>query len=202
MKWRYYNFIYFIFTNKYRHTDKKMFNRILSTIVILTIVLVACICLNGENWNIKSKYDLCKITKMFGNPSEKFSGTEGYAKWKNLNENTPINEITVFDDKKNKKNVHITMKYVMDSKKINDVLSLSDDVLYDDVKDELIVTTTSFEAGICLLNILVDFHKDVITKEEAIKYVTNIDKYYISDKYNYRSLQNAHMDYKLKHELS
>ena len=69
--------------------------------------------------------------------------------------------------------IHINIKYVMDSKKIQDTVSLSDGIMYDHANYELTVLSNSFSKGMYLLRIIIDFHNNLITQEEAVHTINN-----------------------------
>lgn len=176
-----------------------MKERFLSTIVILTILLIVCSCLNKELWGIQSKDELNKIVNMFGVPTEKYSNPGGFAKWDKINREIPLNNITVFDNNFNKEYVHINIKYEMDSKKIQDVISLYDGIIYDDTKDELIVSSDSFSKGMYILRTIINFHNNLITQEEAVSSINDYKNENITEEGDYRFLQGINADYNLKY---
>ena len=162
-----------------------MLKKALGTVVVLLLILVICGCSPGLQWNTGSSKEYNKAYRMFGKPSSVNYSPGGIAVWKDFAKKYPFTRLVIEDTSTDI--IYVTVKYIMDSKKISEVLSISNSLMYDDFKNELTAKSTSLGESMNLLVVSNKVHNDSITTAEAEKMIGV--NYAESEKNNYRALQ-------------
>lgn len=150
----------------------------------------------GIEWCKKVKKEYKNIKNRFGLP--RFFSNEGkVVLWERLGKDVPFSRIML--ENRCDYPLTLTIKYYIDSFKIQDILGLSDTLIYDRLKKELSVRATSLEEGMNMLVIVNNFNKDLISISQVNRLIiqgSNLTKKMKED--NYITLKNIKDDYYLR----
>lgn len=161
---------------------------ILALIFMLGVMSLPC-------WNVEHKLEYQKIVSGFGAPTYLNPMPNGVAIWRRFNKCSPFVRIMIVDESVPHKVsethfdfIYTTIKYHIDPKKYMDVMSISDTIMYDRLKEELTVRCRSFEETIATMVLVDKIHSDLIKFDD-----TTYKKYMQDSKQksaeNYRILQ-------------
>lgn len=147
----------------------------------------------GIEWCKKVKEEYKNIKNRFGLPM--FFSNEGkVVLWERLGKDVPFSRIML--ENRCDYPLTLTIKYYIDTFKLQDILELSDTIIYDKLKRELSVRATSLEEGMSMLVIVNNFNKDLISVSQVNRLImqgSNLTKK--TDEYNYTVLKNIKDDY-------
>lgn len=185
-----------------------MTGQVIAIVVVLCLVLIACGCLIRPHWRIGPKKEYHRIVTRFGNPSFVNPRPNGVAIWEKFKKDCPFTRLMIVDESvphnipcSHCDYMYTTIKYHIDPKKLMDVLTISDSIMYDKLKEELTVRCATLEATMATLVLADKVHKDIITNsqvEDGIiykRYITESQKFAVE---NYRLLQGISTDYKIR----
>lgn len=186
-----------------------MMREILACVLILLIILMSCSCLNKPHWGVKPYIEYHKLVEKFGEPSFINTSPYGSAVWKKFGKCSPFARIMIVDEKVIHTKPHnhcdfiyVTIKYHIDPKKMRDVLSISDSIMYDKLKQEVTVRCNTLETAVATIVMVDGVHNDIITNSQVSgglmygDYMSNARKDVVN---NYRVLQSIKDDYELKY---
>jgi hypothetical protein len=183
-----------------------MTGQVIAFVVILLLITMGCSCLSSPYWRIGPKKEYHKIVTRFGNPSFVNFRPNGAAVWKKFKKDCPFTRLMVVDESvphdtpgKHCDHTYTTINYYIDPKKLMDVLTISDSLMYDKLKKELTVRCSTLEANMATLVLADKVHKDIITNSKVAttykRYITESQKFAVE---NYRLLQDINSNYEMR----
>ena len=181
-----------------------MVREILAYVLILLIILMSYSCLTKPHWGVKPYIEYHKLVKKFGKPSFINSSPGGSAVWTKFGKCSPFVRIMIVDEQVTNCNfIYVSINYHIDPKKMSDILSISDSIMYDKLKEEVTVRCNTLETSIATIVMVYNVHTDIITNSQVDSglvykdYMSNARKHAVN---NYRILQSIKDDYDLKYK--
>lgn len=182
--------------------------QVIALVAVLCLMLIVCSCFAKPYWRIGPKKEYHKIVSRFGNPTFLNSNPNGVAVWERFRKECPFIRLMVVDEnvphdlpKKHCDYIYTTINYYIDPKKLMDVLTISDSIMYDKLKEELTTRCQTLEANMATLVLVDKVHKDIITQPQIAdgltykRYIMESEKYAVE---NYRILQDIKEKYEMR----
>jgi hypothetical protein len=160
-------------------------------ILLILIIIMICKCTKSPMWNPHIKKEYIRMIEKYGKPSHVNIIPGGLAVWGNTCVgDTPFERLMIVDENVLHGNhfdfVYATVKISIDSKILSDVLSISDTLMYDKLKEELTSRCSSMETNMATL-VLAD------KVEKGLVPVNMIDEVYKQEIIS--SNEKAHVNY-------
>ena len=173
-------------------------------IIVLLIIIVFSMYECPTEWNNKSYNSYIKTVKLFGEPTTSDIRPGGFASWEDMKDDSPFTNIKISDvhvKHSHPKNhcdfIYATIRHVCDAKKIRDVTSISDSIVYDKENNRMTVRCQSIGEIMATMVVADKVSKDIIhindIGREFESSIANSDGMY-SQNYTYlQILKDSHV---------
>ena len=177
---------------------------VLGVIIVLSLIISHKI--SNPRWEISKRVEYKKLVRILGNPNFSNTNPKGLAIWNKICDKIPFSRVMLIDEQivqyvpyKHNGFLYVSIKYEIDEKDLESVLSISCALMYDKLKKVLTIRSDSLNHAMSWLILAHDVIKkqvDLPLSKEQIK--QRLQTSCGSSSNNYNRLINIKAEYNLK----